>query len=79
MITVTYKGKKYDSIMDATVQAIIDETTTVLKSKIEPFKKEIQEEGGRVEIIIEDLEGGYVELHDISPKLKEKITQALQQ
>jgi hypothetical protein len=81
MIKITYKGKTYNSLLDAGLQAIQDAALDLVKESIAPFEKEIEQEGGTVTIEVGDRSKPKYEItlkvSGISDDLKKRITAAV--
>ncbi len=82
-VTVSYKGKNFDSIESASAAAIADGMKDIIEKKIEPFRGDVEKENGKLEIEItytnmKDVSAQLVAT-DLSDELVEKVRAAIHQ
>lgn len=80
---ITYNGKRYDDLIDATEQALLDAIIEGAKKTIKPFEQEIASEGGTVSFhvsgkILSGKPDIQMKISEISTDLHDRIMKSLE-
>ena len=74
---VTYKGKPYNSLMDAFNEAVNTQVTELIQKKLAPFKDELNRAGATVRVDLDENYKGNIIIENVPNELKEQVEQAV--
>ena len=84
IISYTYNGKKVKSIEDGVAQAVLDHYKEVVKEKVAPFTRKINDTNGSITIDYTEngsMEGGYeadVHFHNMPDELAIRLKKVIE-